>query len=234
MLFENTCVLCVSSESESGSVLSDSLQPRGLHSPRNSPGQNIGVGCLSLSRGSSQPRDWTGFPHCRRILYQLSHKGSRGILKWVGYPFSSGSSQPRNQTRVSCIAGGFFTNYLPDCKQELCLTISKDKINTNVAFFKWMPKRFFMWYKMIILKPSSKVRTEDHKSVNFRVLGKLLRFPACVHPKSFQSCSSLCDPMDCRPPGSSVHGILQARIVEWVAMPSSRGSSPGRGGTHLS
>ena len=38
-----------------------------------------------------------------------------------------------------------------------------------------------------------------------------------------------CDLMDCSPPGSSVHGILQARILEWVAMPSSRGSSPPRG-----
>ena len=36
--------------------------------------------------------------------------------------------------------------------------------------------------------------------------------------KSFQSCLTLCDPMDCRPPGSSVHGIFQARILEWVAM----------------
>ena len=40
-----------------------------------------------------------------------------------------------------------------------------------------------------------------------------------------QSCWTLCDPMDCNPPRSSVHGILQARIVECVAMPSSRGSS---------
>ena len=39
--------------------------------------------------------------------------------------------------------------------------------------------------------------------------------------KSLQSRPTLCDPMDCRPPGSSVHGILQARILEWVAMPSS-------------
>ena len=38
----------------------------------------------------------------------------------------------------------------------------------------------------------------------------------------------LCDPTDCRPPGSSVHGTLQARTLEWVAMPSSRGSSPSR------
>ena len=51
-----------------------------------------------------------GLPHCRRILYQLSHKGSPRILEWIAYPFSSGSSRPRNQTRVSCIAGGFFTN----------------------------------------------------------------------------------------------------------------------------
>ena len=40
-----------------------------------------------------------------------------------------------------------------------------------------------------------------------------------------QSCPTLCDPMDCSPPGSSVLGILQARILEWVAIPFSRGSS---------
>ena len=40
-----------------------------------------------------------------------------------------------------------------------------------------------------------------------------------------QSCPTLCDPVDCSPPGSSVHGILQARILEWVAISFSRGSS---------
>ena len=40
-----------------------------------------------------------------------------------------------------------------------------------------------------------------------------------------QWCLTLCDPMDCSPPGSSVHGILQARIAEWVAIPFSKGSS---------
>ena len=49
-----------------------------------------------------------------------------------------------------------------------------------------------------------------------------------------QSCLILCDPMDCRPPGSSAHGILQARILEWVAMPSSRGSSRPREWTQVS
>ena len=75
-------------------------------SPWNSPGQNTGVGRLSLLQGI-EPRS----PHCRQILYQLSHKGSPRILEWVAYPFSRGSSQPRNQTRVSCIAGRFFSNW---------------------------------------------------------------------------------------------------------------------------
>ena len=44
-----------------------------------------------------------------------------------------------------------------------------------------------------------------------------------------QSCLTLCDPMDCSPPGSSVHGILQGRVLEWVAFPFSRGSSQPRG-----
>ena len=43
-----------------------------------------------------------------------------------------------------------------------------------------------------------------------------------------QSCLTLCDPMDCSLPGSSVHGILQARILEWVGIPFSRGSSQPR------
>ena len=52
--------------------------------------------------------------------------------------------------------------------------------------------------------------------------------------KSLQSCPTLCNPMDCSPPGSSVHGILQARILEWVTMLSTRGSSWPRDWTHFS
>ena len=46
-----------------------------------------------------------------------------------------------------------------------------------------------------------------------------------MHVKSLQSSLTLCDPMDCSPLGSSVHGILQARILEWVIISSSRRSS---------
>ena len=86
---------------------SDSATPASV----NSQGQNPGVGSLSLlqwifpTQGSN-----SGLPHCRQILYQLSHKGSPRILESGDYPFSSGSSRPRNRTRVSCIAGGFFTS----------------------------------------------------------------------------------------------------------------------------
>ena len=55
-----------------------------------------------------------------------------------------------------------------------------------------------------------------------------------MHAQSFQSCPTLCDPMDCSPPGSSVHGILQARILEWVATPFSRVLSWLRDGTQVS
>ena len=99
-------------ESEGFSVVSESLQPHGLYRPWNSPGQNTGVGSISLlqeifpTQGSNP-----GLPHCRWILHQLGHKGSPRMLEWVAYPFSRGSSQPRNWSRVSCIAGRFFNNW---------------------------------------------------------------------------------------------------------------------------
>ena len=85
--------------SEHRSVVSDSLllQAR-VHS-------------LSFLHGIF-PTQWSnpGLPHCGRILYQLSYRGSPRMLEWVAYPFSSGSSWPRNQTGISCITSGFFIN----------------------------------------------------------------------------------------------------------------------------
>ena len=78
----------------------------------NSPGQNTGVGGFSLLQGIF-PIQWLnpGLPHHGWILYQLNHKESPRILQWVAYPFSNRSSRPRNWTRVSWTAGGFFTNW---------------------------------------------------------------------------------------------------------------------------
>ena len=69
--------------------------------------------------------------------------------------------------------------------------------------------------------------TESHHNQAITWLCLLFSIPSCtsVSAKLLQSCLTLCDHMDSSPPGSSVHGILLARILEWVAMPSSRGSS---------
>ena len=99
-------------ESESRSVVSDSSRPHGPYSPWNSPGQNTGEGSYSLLQGIFPTQGSnSGLLHYRWILYQLRHKGSWRILEWVAYPFSWGSSQPRNQTGVFCIACRFFTNW---------------------------------------------------------------------------------------------------------------------------
>ena len=57
----------------------------------------------------------------------------------------------------------------------------------------------------------------------FEVLREKVKlFSLCMHVKSLQLCPALCDPMDCSPPDSSVHGILWVRILEWVATTSSK------------
>ena len=94
-LFMFTEFLNISSERESHSVTSDFLWPHGLYSSRNSSGQNIGVGTLSLLQGIFSTQGLNPcLEHCRWILYQLSHKGSPRILEWIAYPFSRGSPCP--------------------------------------------------------------------------------------------------------------------------------------------
>ena len=75
--------------SESGSVVSNSLQPHGLYSPWNSPGQNTGVGNLSFLQGIF-PTQWSnpGRPHCRWILYQLSHREASIVRLVQNYSFA--------------------------------------------------------------------------------------------------------------------------------------------------
>ena len=86
--------------------------PPGFTVHGDSPGKNAGVGCYAILQGTFPTQGLNpGLMHCRRILYCLSHQGSSRTLKWVAYPFSMGSSRPRNRTGVFCIAGGFFTSW---------------------------------------------------------------------------------------------------------------------------
>ena len=135
MCYNNPVECC--EKSESHSVMSNSLPPHGLYSPRNSPGQNTGVGSLSLlqgifpTQGSNQ-----GLLLCRQIHYQLSHSGSPRILEWVASPFSSRSSWPRDWTGVSCIAGRFFTN-LAIREAQRTTTLSKNMDESCIHNIKW-------------------------------------------------------------------------------------------------
>ena len=83
-----------------------------------SPGRNTGVGRHPLLQGifPTQGLD-PGFQHYWQILYCLSHQGNPKILEWVAYPFSRGSSQLRNWTRVSCMQVDSLTAELPGKSQ---------------------------------------------------------------------------------------------------------------------
>ena len=82
----------------------------------------------------------------------------------------------------------------------------------NFQFLIRMNHNFFFNFDLIFLLE----RKYDKSCLNKQFV--------CVCGKLLQLCLTLCDPMGCSPPGSSVHGILQARIPEWVAIPFSRGS----------
>ena len=110
-------------------------------------------------------------------------------------------------------------------------------LKANWSHIPWFQRKLGMTIFLTVLE------TRDNSVVNFsspQILFSYFLLPwtflflfifllkyvcAAAAAKSLQLCPSLCDPMDCSSPGSSVHGILQARILEWVAMPFSRGSS---------
>ena len=118
------------------------------------------------------------------------------ILEWVTFSFFRVSSQPRDQTQVSCIAGGFFT---------IWATIAS-VVSDSVRPHRRQPTRL--------------PRPWDSPGKNTGVGCHFLL--QCMKGKSesevAQSCLTLRDPMVCSLPGSSVHGIFQARVLEWGAI----------------
>ena len=88
--------------------------PPGSSVHRDSPGKNTRVGCHPLLQGMSPTQGLNpGLLHCTWILYHLRHQESPRILEWVTYPFSGGSSQPRNQTRSPVLQADFLLAELP-------------------------------------------------------------------------------------------------------------------------
>ena len=151
-----------------------------------------------------------GLLHCRRILYHLSHQGSPRILEWVTISFSRGSSQPRESNPG-----------LPHYGQILYHLSHQGS------------PRILEWVAYSFSSGSSWLRNRTGVSCIaggvFTREAPMLSLHVC-EPSCF-SCVRLCDTMDCSPPGCSVHGILQAKILKWVAYSFSSGSSQPRNQT---
>ena len=127
-----------------------------MDSSWNSPGQNTGVSSFSLLQGIFPTQGLNpALPHCRRILYQLSCKRSPTVLGWVSYPFSSRSSQPRNWTGISCIAGEFFINWTIT---EACIVKAMVFPVSHVWVWEldhkegWAPKNWSLWNTVVLEK----------------------------------------------------------------------------------
>ena len=123
-----------------------------------------------------------------------------------------------------------FTSQDP-CTQGFCLSLHPPVPSSQtVRFITWC-----MWRRHTI-QCTTHIAIQDGPTecrvwYTLEVPSVLLAGHSC---SDTQSCLSLCDPMDYSPPGSFVHGILQARILERVAMPSSKGSSQPRDRTQVS
>ena len=130
-----------------------------------------------------------------------------------------GSFLPGCEAWVSCLFNCFL-------KSSMVVSSEKMYVLNFLSNLKWKPGLPRFCLKGM---PLQSCKAHGGMAVGFALLSL-----TCVCTGSLQLCLTLCEPMDCSPPGSSVHGILQARILEWVALPSSRGSSPLRNRTHTS
>ena len=142
---------------------------------------------------------------CKPMDYTVHGILQARILEWVAFPFSRASSQPWDQTQVSRIAGRFF-----------------------MLFFIWTDKT-----KLLLYSAGNYIQylVANH---NGKLYLKTMNIHMYVCVLVTQSCLTICDPKDCSPWGSSVHGIPQARILQWVAIPFSRGSFLSRDRTWVS
>ena len=125
--------------------MSDSLRPHGLHSPWNSPGQNTGVGSLSLLQGifptqGSNP----GLPHCGRILYQLSHNGNSSSPHSV---LQFRSAQSLSRVRL------FATPWTAANQASLSITSSRSLLKL-MSIESVMPSNHLFLCRPLLLPPS--------------------------------------------------------------------------------
>ena len=154
------------------------------------------------------------------------------VLEWIVISFSRGSSQPRDRTQVSHIVDRRFTIWATRGSYKIQYHHKKYYWYITLSTFCYTSSLYM--YNAYIFFPApleSKLLRLWPFPLKSAYLQILLH---CVHPCVLSGVQLFCDPMDCSLSGSSVHGILQARILEWIAMPSSRGSSQPKDQTQVS
>ena len=135
-----------------------------------------------------------------------------------------------------------FPRFGPLCNYAFCCAFKKT-IFMHMNIHLWMDFCFAIFAHSVMKAKSHLIRLNIYLCFPLRFLQ--FHFSMSIfHPFDIcsggscrsvaESCPTLCDPMDCSQPGFSVHGSLQARILEWVAFSFSRGSSQPRDWTHTS
>ena len=194
------------------------------------------MGSLSLLQGIFPTQGLSpGLLRCRQILHQLSHKGSPRILEWVAYPFSSGSSWPRNRTGLSALQADSLPAELwgrPNTKTQLLETaklrgwnvnlptnqiensyhIKEKKVQVNLIFLHQkqpIPGNNGVMFNKTQVKnlPTSAGDLRDAGSIP-----GLEWFPGGGHVNPFQY-SCLENSMDRGAWGTIVHGIMQSQTT---------------------
>ena len=110
--------------------------------------------------------------------------------------------------------------YIYDHKELMKIRAHENNYLSNYGVFKCPLHVLFLSVRILT---TQNIQTP----INIQLFKYIVKFilELCVHDKLIQSCPTLCNPVDCSPPGSSLHEILQAKILERIAKPSSRGSS---------
>ena len=128
------------------------------------------------------------------------------ILEWVAMPSSKGSFWPRNRTQVSYAVDGFFAICIT--REAYTYIHTHTHTHTPPHLYPFICKWTFRWLPCLAILNSAAINIGVHGGGG----GGLIA----------QSCLTLCNPMNCSPPGSSAHGIFQTRILKWVAIWFSR------------
>ena len=133
-----------------------------------------------------------------------------GILEWIAIPFSRGCSQPRDWTRVSCIAGGFFTVWVTREASERWKLLSQHDLNWHLSYY--VPCWIYVDYTGRMYRNMYCGIVIYSKKCSWSLF--LAQFNSVT-----QSCSTFCDPMDCSRPGIPVlHHLPEfaQTLVHWV------------------